>query len=133
MIELAIPTVALGLLYMSSTEKNVKKESFQTSPPQKNYPVEDKEELKKDVRHYELSNSTVDKYFGAHPKKIKKLDNHTNQHFTSLTGQKVTKDGFQHNNMQPFFGSNVRQRIGDYSTAEGILDHMQGAGSTTIN
>jgi len=146
-MEIAIPAAALALMYMTANDNDnndnsqkLSRETFKnnttslpnTNTPLINFPVEDKEELKKDIRHYELSNSTVDKYFGTHPEKLQNLDKKKNRHFTSLTGEKITKKGFQHNNMQPFFGSSVKQRIGNYDTAEGILDNMQGAGSQHI-
>ena len=53
--------------------------------------------------------------------------------YLSLTGEKIGQGGFRHNNMQPFFGSSVKQRTGNYASAEAYLDNMQGAGTTTIN
>ena len=72
-MEIAIPAAALALLYMTSNDddddnsEKINKETFRNNTtalpnantPLINFPVEDKEELKTDVRHYELSNSTV--------------------------------------------------------------------------
>jgi hypothetical protein len=50
---------------------------------------------------------------------------------SALTGLKMKSSDFVHNNMQPFFGSRVRQNVGaDANT--GTLDRYTGAGSTDI-
>lgn len=50
---------------------------------------------------------------------------------SQLTGEKMKTSDFVHNNMQPFFGSRVRQNVGaDANT--GRLDRYTGAGSTDI-
>lgn len=50
---------------------------------------------------------------------------------SQLTGQTMKTSEFVHNNMQPFFGSRVRQNVGaDANT--GRLDRYTGAGSTDI-
>jgi hypothetical protein len=50
---------------------------------------------------------------------------------SQLSGQKIKASDFTHNNMQPFFGSRVRQNVGaDANT--GRLDRYTGAGSTDI-
>jgi len=50
---------------------------------------------------------------------------------SQLTGQTMKSSEFTHNNMQPFFGSRVRQNVGaDVNT--GRLDRYTGAGSTDI-
>jgi len=50
---------------------------------------------------------------------------------SQLTGEKMKTADFVHNNMQPFFGSRVRQNVGaDANT--GRLDRYTGAGSTDI-
>ena len=114
----------------------------------KNYPVERKQDLLDDPNYYANPNSSVDKMFNkinvlsatgnvvqavtseAEKKRANKPDPKS---YLSLTGEKIGQGGFRHNNMQPFFGSTVKQRIGDYKTAETLLDNMQGAGNTHIN
>jgi len=50
---------------------------------------------------------------------------------SALTGERMKSSEFVHNNMQPFFGSRVRQNVGaDANT--GRLDRYTGAGSTDI-
>lgn len=50
---------------------------------------------------------------------------------SELTGQKMKTSDFVHNNMQPFFGSRVRQNVGADANV-GRLDRYTGAGSTDI-
>ena len=49
--------------------------------------------------------------------------------FMSLTGEKVGIDNFEHNNLQPFFGSTVKQRTVNLDGNETLLDSKQGSGS----
>lgn len=48
-----------------------------------------------------------------------------------LTGQTMNTSDFVHNNMQPFFGSRVRQNVGSDANT-GRLDRYTGSGSTDI-
>ena len=48
-----------------------------------------------------------------------------------LTGQTMNTSDFVHNNMQPFFGSRVRQNVGPDANT-GRLDRYTGSGSTDI-
>ena len=48
-----------------------------------------------------------------------------------LSGQAMKTSDFVHNNMQPFFGSRVRQNVGD-NTNVSRLDMYTGAGSTQV-
>lgn len=50
---------------------------------------------------------------------------------SALSGQKMKSGDFVHNNMQPFFGSRVRQNV-DAQGNTGVLDRYTGAGSTDI-
>ena len=49
--------------------------------------------------------------------------------FKSLTGETVGSDYFQHNNMVPYFGSNIRSRHTEHNSNESVLDSHTGAGS----
>lgn len=53
--------------------------------------------------------------------------------YVSLTGEKVGQDYFQHQNMQPFFGSHLRTIRTDPNSTESQMDNYTGAGSQTIN
>ena len=50
---------------------------------------------------------------------------------SALSGQSMGSAEFTHNNMQPFFGSRVRQNV-DAQANTGYLDRYTGAGSTDI-
>lgn len=52
--------------------------------------------------------------------------------YVSLTGEKVSTDYFQHNNMAPFFGSRLRTIRTDANSTEGIMDNYTGSGSQAI-
>lgn len=52
--------------------------------------------------------------------------------YVSLTGDKVGADYFQHQNMQPFFGSHLRTIRTDANSTESVMDNYTGAGSQTI-
>lgn len=49
--------------------------------------------------------------------------------FESLTGEDVKYKDFEHNNMQPFFGSTVKQSTDNLKINQGVLDNKQGSGS----
>lgn len=142
-MELAIPGVALGLLYVVSNQKkddNVN-ESFtnklpNTDVPDMNYAEEQVEGLEENERTAALSRLNkfdsqgvyTDKYF--HSKQNQTPSDGSEQpNFRSLTGEKVGSDYFQHNNMVPYFGSNLRTVKALANTNEGILDSYTGSGS----
>ena len=53
--------------------------------------------------------------------------------YVSLTGQMVGADYFQHQNMQPFFGSHLRTIRTDANSTESMMDNYTGSGSQIIN
>ena len=55
-----------------------------------------------------------------------------NPQYMSLTGEKVSGDYFQHNNMAPFFGSHLRTIRTDPNSTESIMDNYSGSGSQII-
>ena len=150
-MELAIPGIALGLLYVV-TNQNKKSENFtnksnelpNTNSPNRNYP----EEYPVVSRETDLTSelSTVnkfdsgtgvytDKYFN--PNSVNNIVNsykadNVGTSYYSLTGDKVDSSYFQHNNMVPFFGSHVRNRHVNDNTNESVLDNYVGSGSQTI-
>ena len=158
MAEIAIPILALGVMYLikqGNDEDEVEpysREGFDnvsapqqrrlvtgdtrtylpTEPPV-NFPVNSKKNLNKNVKHYPSPNAATDRYFKqeVYEDEIKKEKNTINN-FQSLTGKEVGKADLIHNNMVPFFGSKVTQRTSGFNGNEGLLDKMQGAGSQQI-
>ena len=61
------------------------------------------------------------------------VPNPATSQYTSLTGEKVGMDYFQHQNMQPFFGSHLRTIRTDANATESQMDNYTGAGSQIIN
>jgi|TARA_B110000967_G_scaffold146723_1_gene150195 hypothetical protein len=148
-MELAIPGVALGLLYIVSKqngETETKNENFtgynglpNTNIPDKNYPSElpivsselDKTSALSQVNRFDSNGVYTDKYFNQ--KMNKEVQDSVNQpEFFSMTGEKVGKDYFQHDNMVPFFGSKLRTVKTGANSNEGIMDSHTGAGSQSI-
>ena len=143
-MELAIPGVALGLLYVASNQ-NKKNEGFRSykglpnaNIPDKNYPdtsvklsdLDETAALTKLNKYDGSSGAYTDKYFQSET--YQKNDNVSGPIFQSLTGNKVSGDYFQHNNMVPFFGSNSSAQISGSNSNEGVLDTFVGSGSQQI-
>jgi hypothetical protein len=153
-MELAVPLIALTGLYFvnkqSKQEKSVNDfEAFanQTSNPQylpnvdihnRNYPEEypvvspDIDQTSRLSKNNKFDSPGVytDKYFDPNSTNI--VSNGVNAvggQYTSITGKKVDASYFQHQNMVPFFGSNVRTSNANTTYTEGILDNMNGTGS----
>ncbi len=105
-MELAIPLIALGGLYVVS---NQKKEGF------------------KSVNKYTKPNQTTDKYFK--PDKTYMEKTHTST-FTDLAGRKVNLNDYSEN-MVPFFGKtkNIGNSLKEYDQSEQILDTHTGSAS----
>ena len=154
-MELAIPIIALGGLYLASKNENkVKqktdnyaKEGFQsasqsrhalpnTDLPNKNYPQEypietaDVEQTSRlsTIHKYDTPSTYTDKYFNT----VVYPESSGTNAFTSMNGEQVAAEYFQHNNMTPFFGSKQRSQIQEYSATEGILDNYSGSGTQFV-
>ena len=84
---------------------------------------------------YYGNNAYTDKYFNQDLNVEMLQNNETsvlNDVYTSLTGQSVDSTYFRHNNMQPYFGSNIRGRNSVPNATESILDSYAGQGSQTL-
>ena len=152
-MELAIPLVALGGLYIVSKNSAHKKkaEPFinyrnerktdelpNTDQPNKNYPVEypinpttqEIDQTSKLSVTYKYDSPTVytDKYFNQDS-----FAQVAGETFTSMTGDKVNKDYFNHNNMTPYFGAKNRSSILDPESTEGLIDNYTGSGTQNIS
>jgi len=146
-MELAIPGVALGLLYIASNQKS-KNENFRNQTrlpnvdvPNRNYPSElpvissDTDltsQLSTSNRYDNGGGVYTDKYFNPNLNKTTSSNANVGQDYYSLTGDKVNASYFEHNNMVPFFGSNLKTRLADENSNEGVLDNYIGSGSQII-
>lgn len=153
-MELAIPLVALGGLYIISNQ-NSSKESFESRKakdnimllpnvdvPNRNFPDEYPVQNAQDDLTSQLS--TVNKYDGTaytdkyfDPNSDTNIVNYAidknNAKYYSISGQKVDANYFKHMNMQPFFGSHIRGNTLDANSGESILDNYIGSGSQIIS
>jgi hypothetical protein len=130
-MELAIPGVALGLLYVV-TNQNKKKENFtnnvsglpNTNVPNRNYPSEypilstetDQTSSLSTTNRFDNTGVYTDKYFN--PDSVSNIvdsfsaSDNSQRNFYSLTGEKVDSSYFQHNNMVPLASQySQRKRI----------------------
>lgn len=160
-MELAIPLVALGGMYVisgqnkSKDSSNKKKVTFGSSPtegfdnmgkkfntlpntniPVQNYPIMNDKELLDTTNHYSNPNVASDKYFNQNLYQNKqnqgeKLGNQI-QEVYSLSGNYIESDKFVHNNMLPFNGRKVQGQLYNNNIAESVLDNMAGGGSQNI-
>jgi hypothetical protein len=155
-MEVLIPLLALGSLYVVSGQSKSSQEADiegyegalpNTDIPDTNFPENyvvtnaetDLTSKLATVNKYDTPQVYTDKYFD--PVSVAQMNREAgnfgggsaNSRFTSLTVDKVAGDYFQHNNMVPFFGSNLRSRIINENANEGLLDSMQGAGSQYLS
>lgn len=156
-MEFVIPLGALGGLYYAYTQNNNNKpsENFSTiglakrtdgklsnvNVPDKNYPeydsIQDAEtDLTSQIstlNRYDGSAYT-DKYFNPKSESnvIQNQINNDKATYTSLSGQKVDASYYKHGNMQPYFGSHIRNVDLQASQSESILDNYTGSGSQII-
>jgi hypothetical protein len=141
-MEIAIPAVALGALYIISNQKK-KKESFSTNNQHLNrksmeYPIDRRIDLHQSTNRYTNPNQRSDRYNtkqtaeNYYKKNCDGDEIKVPETFSSLTGNEIMTKDIEHNNMVPFFGSSVKQSTGGFDKSEGILDRMTGAGSQKI-
>jgi hypothetical protein len=161
-MELAIPLIALGGVYVISNQqsntgqstrekrqlsKRRQKETFtnmgqdvnylpNTDELPQNFPVSNSAELQNNVQQYPNPNTVTDKYFNQN--NYEKSSNmggnvgNTIQQVYSLTGDYIEKEKFDHNNMVPFYGGKIKGQVYDMEVSETILDNMNGNGSQMI-
>jgi hypothetical protein len=138
-MELAIPLVALGSLYIVSNQSKTPKpanEGFlpNTNVPDVNYPVVSQEtEISSKLatmNKYTGPSVYTDKYFNPYSKGslVKENINADKNQYKSLTGDDVDSAYFEHSNMMPFFGGKIRSKI-DPNSNEAIMDNYLGSGS----
>jgi hypothetical protein len=157
-MELAIPLLALGGMYVISNQSNEncesndepanEQENFdnmgatanylpnQNIIPQ-NFPVPNLNQVIEDTtQNYPNPNTATDKYFdqNVYQDRVrdgKSVSNNPQQIF-SLTGNYLGTDTFKHNNMVPFNGGKVKGYTYNADMAESQLDNMIGSGSQII-
>lgn len=146
-MELAVPLLALGGLYVASNQEE-KKEGYENmgkpvnslpnnEPLPINYPKM-AQVNNNNPNIYRDPNIVTDRYFK--PSIYQEYKNGPDQFgnvsktndFKSLTGNNVNKSNFKHNNMAPFFGGKMRGSTQDANLSETVLDNMIGSGSQQI-
>jgi hypothetical protein len=150
-MEVAIPIFALGGLYLVSNQEKKKKEGFSTlnTPSHRLQPsitgrhampnsdragagvsTYNRRDLEEEPAFYPAPNHYGDRYFQEHTATW--TGEPTGTGIESLSGSVMSESDFRHNNMQPYFGSRVRQSGHTQNTHELILDQKQGTGSQHI-
>ena len=142
-MELAIPLVALGSLYIVSNQSKSPKptEGFlpNTNVPDRNYndltinSESDVSSKLATMNKYSEPSVYTDKYFNPYSKDSlvnKNIDADKNQ-YKSLNGDSVDSAYFNHSNMMPYFGGKIRSKIDPVSN-ESIMDNYLGTGSQAI-
>ena len=151
-MEIVIPIIALGGLYIVSNQKK-NKENFKTRKndelpntniPNRNYPMEypvlspetDLTSKLSTVNTYDGPGVYTDKYFNPDANYSTTLPGSNNSttgtKYKSLTGESVDLDYFRHNNTVPFFGSKSHVNNNAHAT-ESTLDNYSGSGSQVFS
>jgi len=150
-MEIALPLLGLAGIYFinkNSSTITSTEENFETSRqpvsqlpnvdiPNKNYPNENIKNSETDTtsklsvsNNFDSRKNYLDKFFNPNVGiKNSSEDSNIPASYTSLSGNKVDSSYFQHNNMVPFFGSNLRTNHTSNNINESTLDSMTGAGS----
>lgn len=158
-MELAIPLIALGGMYVISNQQNKKcneeeknvvkinQENFSnmgrqknylpnTNIPPQNFPTTNINQLVDTIQEYPNPNAATDKYFdqNLYKKSINEGKNvgQNPQQIYSLTGNYLNSEQFKHNNMVPFNGGKIKGYTYDTNISESVLDNMIGSGSQII-
>jgi hypothetical protein len=161
-MELAIPLIALGGMYVISNNSNsnsnsntnhnkkrvkMSQEGFEnygkktnylpnTDIPPQNYPIENLNQLRDTIQEYPNPNTATDKYFNQNYFEKKERQGvqvgNTPQEVYSLTGDYLNSKEFKHNNMVPFYGGKIKGFTYDMNVSESLLDNMSGTGSQMI-
>lgn len=151
-MELAIPLIALGGLFIiSNQKKRDSDENFTTTEklpntniPDRNYPDltpiisidSDATSQLSTLNMYDGPSAYTDKYFNS-KMNTNMVDaygdkNIKSNSYKSMSGKTVDNSYFKHNNMVPYFGSHVRG-VPVSNTNESVMDNYTGAGSQHIS
>lgn len=147
-MEIAIPLVAFGGLYIASNSKGepkkCTKESFEnmgkpvnylpnTDVPATNYPVPNQSLGPDEIMAYHNGRAVTDQYYNqeVYEQEAERgiRVGSVIQDVYSLTGDTIDKSNFKHNNMVPYFGAKLRGSTSDPNSYESRLDSMSGSGS----
>jgi hypothetical protein len=151
MVELAIPLIALGSMYVMSNQNKSNKKTFEgytnmtntknelpyinPQQPAINYPIT-ASVTNSNVNKYPNSTQTLDKYFNTKNYAKVEVNDATQygvggsvQQNYSLTGKPIEIERFKHNNMVPFFGAKVKGATANRDSTEGLMDNLMGVGS----
>jgi hypothetical protein len=153
-MEVAIPLIALGSMYVISKQNKQTKNSSDiegyanmtqirnalpgVNPPTPaiNYPIDEPVTNANTTSVYKNPNQYSDKYFNPQNYAANEKKTPSNygvggglQTTYSMTGAAIDKELFKHNNMMPYFGGKVRGATADSNITESVLDNMQGSGS----
>jgi|UniRef100_A0A6C0IQA9 hypothetical protein len=147
-MEVVVPLFALTGLYLvdKQTKQGKEQENFENNKDLPNTNIPDANYLQEDrVESSDLDNTAeltvlnkfnnqsgvyTDKYFQPSQSKSNET---TNLDYVSLSGQRVSGNYFEHNNMTPYFGGNIRGTVKDANSYEGLLDSYTGSGSQDIS
>ena len=128
-MEFAIPILAIGGWFVSCERKPNTKPKTEAFSNLRNDDC-GISNYEKTNYNKQIKNSTNASMYYESGVPIVKKDINPNTQFTSLTGDVMSSNSVNHNNMVPFFGSKSR---GHYFNSErsndSILDSMQGSGS----
>lgn len=131
MAELAVPILALGSLYILSSQEK-KKETFINQNSAKQLVSNNgNNNLNKNVSNNVTH--TLAPILESENTSINPNLNDVNNNVTLMNGQQIDKSEFNHNNMKPFFGAKIRGATKDLNFTESILDNKQGYGSQSFN
>lgn len=138
-MEFVVPALAVGGMFLASQDERSKEETHQrdvkseknvATQPLPNYPNATPVTATNDLNYYTDPNAATDRYF-QQDVAIEKAQGLSGQYML-LSGDKTNASDFMHNNMQPFFGSSVKQPTTMPRGNESALDNMTGAGSQYI-
>ena len=131
-MEVVLPFVALGGMYIISNRSSRNRETFESKPatagdiPLLKSEITDADAEKYNIQQYENPNQTTDTFFNTKQYVPR-------QSFQSLNGDTIESDKFTHNNMVPFFGAKLKGNTYDIKSNEARLDAMTGSGSLMQN
>jgi hypothetical protein len=153
-MEIAIPLLALGGMYVVSNQKSKNQNNLQKPQENytnmgsnlnylpnlnvqpKNYPVSKTSELINTTQKYSSPNTATDKYFNQnlYENRVRNGEPVSNnpQEIYSLSGNYLDSQQFKHNNMVPFYGGKIKGNTYHQNTNETVLDNMIGTGSQVI-